>query len=182
MTFPGSEEITTGAVPVFNTASGESIKPSVAARRQSRRQFIQLASAVGAGIGLACLDVLSNPFVKMAHAAPYEFWEDCHGYFSETTICVPSTSYFGSDNCDFYYYAHFHRAGVTYGNDGQGHNYRCEYEHNGSSCGGRNAWIWRGRVGNKMCSDGRKRRYIEYDGSGGWRLEFNSFSICGTAP
>jgi hypothetical protein len=140
-------------------------------RRQARRHFLQMMGAVGAGVGLAFTDVLSNRFTRPAGAAAYEVWGDCRGYYSSTTTCVPSSAYYGSDNCT----GNWHREGrIGIPGPTPPDLQFIEYTHLPTTCAGRNAWVWiTGDVGTK-CSDGRKMRWRAATGE----IIYNYFSIC----
>jgi hypothetical protein len=79
---------------------------------------------------------------------------------------VPTSAYYSSNNC----------SGSWHRNDGgSGTCYNFRYTHDPSSCSGRNAWRWTGRVARRKCSDG----WYQYNDCGGGRI--SRFSICRTA-
>jgi hypothetical protein len=139
-------------------------------RRQARRHFLQMIGAAGVGVGLAFTDSLSTRFARPAGAAAYEMWGECRGYFSSTTTCVPSSAYYGSDNCtgDWHRQEYLFFPDVVWG-----------YLHHGFSCNGRNAWLWRWRTDgwSTKCSDG----YVESYHPLTFQLLSSQFSICRTS-
>ena len=89
-----------------------------------------------------------------------------HGDFNSSTTCIPSSSYFGSDNCE----GTWHRnVGVI--------RYRTlyTYTHNGTACSGRNAWLWTySSIRATKCSDGHLTRMNIDTG----QILFDGWSIC----
>lgn len=127
----------------------------------SRRTVLKGTMAVVAGAALGALDLL--PFSRPAAAHAYTEWTTCVGYYSSSTICVPSSAYYGSDNC----LTSWHKNQYDLVNT-------CilaEYEINLTSCSGRNAWRW----GSTKCSDGWK---YSRDLCNGGSTVINNFSIC----
>jgi hypothetical protein len=171
------------SVPTYDPASGEPIERPKGAWRQSRREFVRLALAVMGGIGLAFSDLVSSPFVRHATATPctgsgcyLSHPTSCRGYYSSSQICVPTSAYFGRDNCDAADLAHWHKNHATDFWTAGSYDYKAHYEHWAGTCDGRNAWVW---IATKtMCSDGQKTRWV-YD-NGQWVEQMDSFSICRT--
>lgn len=161
------------ALPTVSDPDARVTRPKEV-RRQARRNFLQMMGAVGVGVGLAFTDSLSTRFARPAGAAPYELWGDCRGYFSSSTTCVPSSAYYGSDNCDANTW-HRNESVVV----GSGPFLIYNYVHLGTTCAGRNAWLWAWAGGTSTkCSDGN----VEL-----WHLEGTTptligsqFSICRT--
>ncbi|MGW5683569.1 hypothetical protein [Nonomuraea sp. NPDC003754] len=146
----------------------ESPEPSryaVTEQRWSRRRLFGTVAGVTVAAGLGALDLLpwSRPRAAMALT---EWTDGCHGYFNSSTVCTPSSAYYGSDNCS----GSWHK---NQGGSGTCYNYR--YTPNETSCGGRNAWRWTGSVARRKCSDG----WYEYHDCGGGNI--SRFSICRTA-
>jgi hypothetical protein len=172
-TVPVPAEQTDAALPVVDDPDVRVSRPREV-RRQARRRFLQMMGAVGVGVGLAFTDSLSTRFARPAGAAAYEVWGDCRGYFSSSTTCVPSSAYYGSDNCDGNAW-HRNESVVV----GSGPFLIVNYVHLPSTCAGRNAWLWAWAGGTSTkCSDGRAEVwYLE----GTTPTLLNSqFSICRT--
>jgi hypothetical protein len=142
-----------------------------------------MAVMVTAGAGLAFSDLLSRPFLRPAAADPcqgtgcHSYWSVCY-YYDEDTVCYPPNAYYGSDNCDAGFLAHYHKDEATSYWSSGGLDYKAHYDHNGISCAGRNAWIWQASNPDIMCSDGWKQRWVNVYGT--WHREVNTFSICKT--
>jgi hypothetical protein len=174
-TDPVSPERADAALPVVDDPDIRVSRPREV-RRQARRRFLQMMGAVGVGMGLAFTDGLSTRFARPAGAAAYEVWGDCRGYFSSSTTCVPSSAYYGSDNCDG---NTWHRndtvvVGVTLDVVLVG-----IYTHLPSTCAGRNAWLWAWAGGQSTkCSDGRKEVWRATSTES--TLLSSQFSICRT--
>lgn|SRR5574341_567244 len=145
-------------------AQGTTASGIVAALRDSgvrRRSFLRFVAGGAMGVGLTVLGALppARPRGAWAHCCLSEWTDGCHGYFSSSTTCVPSSAYY-SNTCT---------SGKWHRDDGaSGTCYSYKYTHNHSSCDGRNAWRW----GSTRCSDG----WFEYADCGGGRI--SSFSIC----
>jgi hypothetical protein len=86
-------------------------------------------------------------------------------------VCVPSTAYFGSDNCS----GSWHREGLV--GEVYGPNERW-YTAKPTACNGRGAWKWYGGATTstrRKCSDGHMDWYE-------WGvLRYSGWSICRTA-
>lgn len=131
-----------------------------------RRRVLGALTGVAVASGLALLDLFPWSRPRSAEAAAYTAWSDCRGYFDSTTICVPSSAYYNSNNC----------SGSWHRNDGSsGTCYTYRYTHDPSSCDGHNAWKWTGAVARRKCSDG----WYQYYDCGGTAI--SRFSICRTA-
>lgn len=170
------------SLPERHAASDEQLVPPPTPTGRSRRDFFKLLAAVGVGVGLTALDGISTPFARRAGAQDfdYQWWTTCLGFFSSTQICVPTSSYFGSDLCwdwghelqHFFYEGSrmWFASGV----------YMAEYQPI-NACGGRNAWIWDQGAAedHRMCSDGSKDRYKWEDGD--WQFDWSpGWAICRT--
>jgi hypothetical protein len=136
----------------------------------SRRGVFGMALGVVTAAGLGALDLLPGARPRSAAAAVYKtYWEDCHGYANASTVCTPSTSYYGSDNC------------IDTWHRDNGRTATCvslKYTSYSNTCGGRNAWRWNGGSTSstrRKCSDGDY--YVITCGSTG----VDRFSICRTA-
>lgn len=135
--------------------------------RWSRRRLFGTVAGVTIAGGLGALDLLPWSKTKAADALT-EWSTSCRGYFNSSTVCVPSSAIY-SNNC----------SGSWHKNDSShwsGCN-RYKYWPDTSSCDGRNAWRWTGRVARRKCSDGW---YMYYD-CGGTNQNITLFSICRTA-
>jgi hypothetical protein len=169
----------TQPLPVYDGAAGESLVQKAKPRGHNRRTFLRMSVAVAAGIGLAFSDFMASPFLRWAFADYYQYWNNCspNNYFSSSQTCVPTSAYFGSDNCDVAYLVHWHRKDSLSTWSAGGSSYKAYYTQNPTSCSNKNAWIWNGNHGT-MCSDGNKTRYAN-DGFG-WYVQYDNFSICRT--
>jgi hypothetical protein len=148
-----------GATPVDTPPSD--ILAGLRADGVRRRSFIRFAAGGAMGVGLAVLGWLppARPQGAWAHCCLSEWADGCHGFFSSSTTCVPSTAKY-SDTCT---------AGKWHRNDGgSGTCYNFRFLHNHTSCANRNAWRWN----RTRCSDG----HYEYHDCGGGNV--NTFSIC----
>lgn len=144
------------------------VKRKVERNGVTRRTALRTAVGGATAVGLFLLDSASR-YVPASAAGAYTEWFTCRGFFNANTICVPSNSYFGADNC---------------GNNGWHKNAyenfgSCEvrdYTHLSSTCDGNNAWRWTTGGARRKCSDGLKdaRNYCTGD-------TINEFSICRTA-
>jgi len=137
----------------------------------SRRHLLRAATGVGVAAGLGLLDLFPWSRPRLADAAAYQQWSDCHSYFSNsTTICVPTSAYYGSNNCSGSWHKQdLSQSGCIYH----------RYSHNPTSCAGRNAWRWTGSSAHgphRKCSDGW---YWFRDCTG--PTSISMFSICRTA-
>ncbi len=134
----------------------------------SRRGILAAMGGVVVASGMGVLDLL--PWSRPSKAFALTEWSGCDGYWSNNTVtCVPTTAYYGSDNCSGSWHKDEGRSGTCY-------NYR--YTPNPTSCGGKNAWRWGGssaRGNHRKCSDG----HYEYHDCGGGNI--SNFSICRTA-
>lgn len=132
-----------------------------------RRHALKILAAVGVG-AVAAVDAL--PGARPRKAAAYTEWTSCQGYYSATTTCVPSSAYFGSDNCA----GTWHKNSPYWEDAGR---YRLRYTLYTSTCNGRNAWRWyTSATAYKKCSDGLKETIDEDNGN----AYSSTFSICRT--
>lgn len=160
------DTLTPERVPWVDVAPTDGAEPSAvaAALREGdlpRRLFLRFVAAGAMGVGLAVVGWLppARPRGAWAHCCLSEWTNGCHGYYSPSTICVPSSAKF-SGNCTA---SNWHR------NDGgSGTCYAFRFTHNHTSCDGRNAWRW----GTKRCSDG----WYHYEDCGGGYVD--TWSIC----
>ena len=138
--------------------------------RWNRRQVFGAALGVATAAGLGALDLLPGARPRSAAAAVYTtYWTDCHGYANASSVCTPSTAYYGADNCTNTWHRDDGRTGTCFS---------ANYTSNPTSCGGRNAWRWNGgstTSTRRKCSDGDY--YVVTCGSTG----VDRFSICRTA-
>jgi hypothetical protein len=135
----------------------------------SRRSVLRGGAAVAIGAALGALDLL--PFVKPRAAAALTEWtdNDCHGFWSPTQTCVPSTAYFQADNCS----GSWHKNFFGWINDCVA----ADYDPNEIYCAGKNAWRWYHMPSNyTKCSDGYKYSYNYCAGA----VAVDNFSICRT--
>lgn len=148
--------------------------PSLVAVRDSRwnrRRIIGMAFGAVTATGLAALDVFPGARTRSASAAVYmtEWDNSCRGFSNASTVCVPSSAYYGSDNC----------TGSWHRDDGaSGTCYSLNWTSLPSTCDGKNAWRWYGgstTSTRRKCSDGE--RYVSQCGSS----PIDQFSICRTA-
>jgi len=137
----------------------------------SRRRILTAIGGTAVATGVATLDLIPWSKPRPAFAGAYQSWSDCHGYWSSTTTCVPTTAYYPSNNSNC--------SGSWHRNDGSsGTCYNYRYTHYATTCSGNNAWRWGGssaRGAHRKCSDG----WYEYHDCGGGNI--NRFSICRTA-
>src|SRR5258706_10161981 len=136
----------------------------------SRRRILAAMGGVAVASGVAVLDLLPWSKPRKAFAGAYMAWNDCHGYWSNTTVtCVPTTAYYNSVNC----------SGIWHRNDGgSGTCYNFRFIHYADTCAGNNAWKWGGsgaRGNHRIGSDGH---YEYHDSGGGYSKHI---SICRTA-
>jgi hypothetical protein len=163
--------ITADSLPDFYTAPPDATPSAVTARvRRSavgRRTLLKLATGGALGIGLGVLDLVARALPSSANNPNpiLSIWNDCRGYFASSTICVPTSAFYGSSVCN----GTWHRNDKYYGSS-----VSYDYTFNNTSCDTRNAWRWVGRVANRKCSDG----WTYYSDGGTYR---NTFSICRTA-
>jgi hypothetical protein len=134
-----------------------------------RRTMLRLATGAALGLGLAALDLIGRalPARGVEPSPVLSEWSDCQGFFSSSTVCVPTTAYFGTGVpgvCSGSWHRNYSYTGgsVTY-----------DYTFNNTSCNGRNAWRWTNGTRRK-CSDG----WTYYRDGTTYR---NTFSICRTA-
>ncbi|MEV0597402.1 hypothetical protein [Nonomuraea cavernae] len=158
---PSAQEAPEAALP-SRVASGTS--------RWSRRRMFGMAFGVATAAGLGALDLLPGSRPRSAAAAVYKTIHDtCRGFVNASTVCVPPSAYYGSDNCT----STWHR------DDGySGTCVSINYTSHPSTCDGRNAWRWTGgstTSTRRKCSDGQY--YVVQCGSSA----INRFSICRTA-
>ncbi len=137
--------------------------------RATRRRVLKMFTGAGVAMGLGAIGSIPLSRPRPAYAAAYEEWlNSCQGYYAASTVCVPTSAYYGSDNC---------APGSTWHREDRVRQDSCveiRYTHDPTSCNGRNAWVWRGNGPSAKCSDGR--RYVENScGS-----DFSAFSICRT--
>jgi hypothetical protein len=165
-------ELSAFAIPGVDDVSDE-VSPTWAylQRRHASRRVV-LKGALAAVGALMVESVVGLPFFKerQADAATYTVWNSCTsvGYYNSSTICTPSSWYYGSDNRGYAVswrpYTYWHREGFV-SPTGR------TYTHYPTTCNGHNAWIWWKNYRsyyNVMCSDGHVRSYT------GWA----SSSIC----
>ncbi|MFC6559479.1 hypothetical protein [Nonomuraea cavernae] len=138
--------------------------------RWSRRRMFGMAFGVATAAGLGALDLLPGSRPRSAAAVVYKTYHDtCKGFVNASTVCVPPTAYYGSDNCT----SGWHR------DDGySGTCVSINYTSYSDTCAGRNAWRWTGgstTSTRRKCSDGYY--YSVTCGSSG----SGRFSICRTA-
>jgi hypothetical protein len=143
---------------------------AVPKRRWSRRRVFGMAAGAFTAAGLGALDLFPGSRPRSASAQVYTtMWNTCRGFIDPVTVCVPSTSYFQSDNCT----STWHRA------DGQsGTCWAINWISLPTTCDDRNAWRWHGGDATALkrkCSDGLRR--TQECGSS----EITVFSICRTA-
>ena len=166
--------VTAASLPDFSTAPPDALPSAVTAqvRRSTvgRRTLLKLVAGGGLGIGLAALDLVARALPSRANNSNpiLSVWSDCHGYFSSSTVCVPSTAYYGGGtpkvcNGSWHRNDKYSGSSVTY-----------DFTLYNTTCDGRNAWRWIGRVANRKCSDG----HTYYRDGSTYR---NTFSICRTA-
>lgn len=159
---PSAEEPPAGALPSL-------VAP--ASWRWSRRRVVGMAFGAVTGAALGALNLLPMSRPRSALAVVYTTsWSDCHGYANASTVCTPSSAYYGSDNCTA---AKWHR------DDGaSGTCYSINYTSEPSTCGGRNAWRWNGGSTSSLhrkCSDGH------YYAAQCGHSPIDRFSICRSA-
>jgi len=151
---------------VDDVTDGLSATWSYLERHQPSRRVILKTAIVAMG-ALVLDSVRGLPLLKTrpAYAAKYVYWSTCQGFYESSTICTPSSWYYGSDNRGYPVSgkpAYWHREGYSYSRT---------YTHYPSTCAGNNAWIWAKNYRstyNVMCSDG----YVK--SNTGW----SSSSIC----
>jgi len=166
--------VTADSLPDFYTAPPDARPSAVTAQMRrspvGRRTLLKLAAGGALGLGLAALDLVARVLPSRANNPNpiLSVWSDCRGYFSSSTVCVPSTAYYGGGtpkvcNGSWHRNDKYYGSSVTY-----------DFTFYNTTCDGRNAWRWIGRVANRKCSDGHTY-YV--DGS----TYRNTFSICRTA-
>ncbi|WP_214104573.1 hypothetical protein [Acrocarpospora catenulata] len=159
---PSADERPEGALPS---------RMGVVNPRWSRRRMIGMAFGAATAAGLGALDLLPGARPRSAAAVVYTtIWTDgCHGYANATSVCTPSSAYYGSDNC----------TNTWHRDDGySGTCVSINYTSYSNTCDGRNAWRWTGGSTSSLrrkCSDGYY--YSVTCGSSG----SGRFSICRTA-
>ncbi|MFC5815861.1 hypothetical protein ACIBF7_30795 [Nonomuraea sp. NPDC050478] len=158
-------------IPSANREPVDAVPSRVAATkpRPSRRGVFGLALGVATAAGLGALDLLPGSRPRSAAAAVYKtVWDTCKGFINASSVCVPSSAYYGSDNC----------TGSWHRDDGySGTCVSINYTSYADSCAGRNAWRWTGgstTSKRRKCSDGY--RYVVACGASG----SGQFSICRT--
>lgn len=134
----------------------------------SRRQVLKAGLGIAAGAALGALDLL--PFSRVSGAAAYTEYTTCTSqwYYSSSETCVPTSAYYGSDNCAGSWFKNTEEwvTDCIYG----------YYTINMSSCDGRNAWRWYSGSNYTKCSDGWKTSNDWCQGG----TVIDKFSICRT--
>lgn len=156
----------------YTTSSTQAPRTSIVPQIVSRRTVLRGVAGIALAGGMLTLDSIAR---KLPHASALTAWSDsagCQGYYASSSVCVPSSAYFGSDNCS----GTFHRNAYvgTACSPGTGFTQRY-FTPNETACNGKNRWTW--AASRRRCSDGYKYTYNQCNG----QVEYDGFSICRTS-